>query len=103
VFASQAENKSELPLVLEAGKTYYLEQQVRMGILMARNKLVRLEEGPGRERLLKCSLSKDLAAEPPAAGASPGAAAPARVAPAAGPADSTAAPPDTSGAGEGGR
>jgi len=67
-FVSQAENKSELTIVLEAGKTYYFEQQVKMGLLKARNKLVRLDDEEGRKRLLKCSLSKDLGATPPEAG-----------------------------------
>ncbi len=60
VFASQSENKSELPLVLEAGKIYYLEQQVKMGLIVARSKLVRLNDEEGRKKLLKCSLSKHL-------------------------------------------
>jgi len=64
VFASKAENRSELPIVLEAGKTYYLEQKVTMGLLYARNKLVRLEEKEGREKLLKCYLSNDNSATP---------------------------------------
>jgi len=64
VFVSRAENKSELPIVLEAGKTYYLEQKVTMGLLKARNKLVRIEDAEGREKLLKCSLSSETAAEP---------------------------------------
>ena len=62
-FISKAENTSELSLVLEAGKTYYFEQKVSMGFLKARNKLVRLEDAEGRERLLKCELSTETAAE----------------------------------------
>jgi hypothetical protein len=106
VFASHAENKSELPIVLAAGKTYYLEQQVKMGLLMARNKLVRLDDVKGREKLLKCALSKDLAATPPVPATAPSdATAPA---PAAAPSDATApapaaAPSDTSAAADSSR
>lgn len=60
LFVSKAENKSELSIVLEEGKTYYLEQQVKMGLIKARNKLVRLDEVEGRNKLSKCSLSDDL-------------------------------------------
>ena len=57
---------------LEAGKTYYLEQKVTMGVLKARNKLVRLEDADGRAKLLKCALSSETAAEPaPAATPAP--------------------------------
>jgi hypothetical protein len=63
-FVSRAENTSELTLVTEAGKTYYLEQQVKMGLLKARNKLVQLNDADGKAKLLKCSLSSETAAEP---------------------------------------
>ncbi len=58
-FMSQAENKDELSIVLEANKTYYLEQEVKMGIIMARNKLAVLDESAGRQKLIKCKLSDD--------------------------------------------
>lgn len=60
VFESKAENTSEVHIVLEAGKTYYFEQVVKMGILMARNELVRLDDIEGRKKLSQCSLSNDL-------------------------------------------
>ena len=60
IFASKAENTSELHIVLEAGKTYYLEQKVKMGILMARNELVRIDDIEGRTKLSQCALSNDL-------------------------------------------
>ena len=63
-FISKAENKSELKIVLEAGKIYYFEQKLKMGILMARNELIRLDDAEGREKLLKCSLSKDITVKP---------------------------------------
>ena len=60
VFISKAENKSELPIILEAGKVYYLEQKVKMWILKARNNLERLDDQEGRDKLLKCKLSNDI-------------------------------------------
>jgi len=68
---SKAENWSEVKLSAEAGKTYFLEQKVRMGFLAARNTLVLLEEAEGRQKLTQCTLSSDLAApeapaQPPA-------------------------------------
>ncbi len=59
---SIAENKSELPVVLEAGKTYFFEQEVKMGILKARNKLVRLDKIDAKIKLQKCKLPKDFVA-----------------------------------------
>jgi hypothetical protein len=58
-FMSKAENKSEQILNLKAGMTYYLEQQVKMGFLKARNNLVLLSAAEGREKLEKCNLIKD--------------------------------------------
>ena len=59
VFISQAENKEELQIVLEANKTYYIEQVVKMGIVMARNKLVVNDQLSGKQKLSKCKLSAD--------------------------------------------
>jgi len=56
-FSTKAENRKELPIVLEADQTYFLEQQVHMGIMSARNKLVRIDERDGRFKLQKCFLS----------------------------------------------
>ncbi len=67
LFVSKAENKSELPIVLEAGKTYYLEQQIKMGLLTARANLERLDDVEGREKLEKCSLSEEITEIPPGA------------------------------------
>ncbi len=58
-FTSKAENKDELELIVEEGKTYFFEQVVQMGFFIARNKLVRLDELKGKEKLAKCKLSKD--------------------------------------------
>lgn len=67
LFVSKAENKSELPIVLEGGKTYYLEQKVKMGLLKARNNLERLDDAEGIEKLARCSLSEDTVADIPGA------------------------------------
>ena len=56
-FTTKGENRKELPIVLEAGQTYFLEQEVHMGIMSARNKLVRIDERDGRFKLQKCFLS----------------------------------------------
>ncbi len=52
-FCSQAENKSVLSLKVEAGKTYYLQQQIKMGFMKARTKLVALTAEEGKEALAK--------------------------------------------------
>lgn len=67
LFISKAENKSELPIVLEAGETYYLEQKVKMGLFSARNNLERLSDEEGIEKLAKCSLSEEITAIIPGA------------------------------------
>lgn len=56
-FCSQAENRSVLSLTVEAGKTYYIQQKMRMGVWKARNKLEVLDEGEGTKGLRKCQLS----------------------------------------------
>lgn len=59
---SIAENKSELPIVMEAGKTYFFEQEVKMGIVKARNNLVRIDEVDAKIKVQKCKLPKDFVA-----------------------------------------
>jgi len=54
LFWSRAENVSALNKSVEAGKTYYLKQNVRMGGLKARVKLETLDESEGQEMLAKC-------------------------------------------------
>jgi hypothetical protein len=56
-FCSQAENHSLLSLVVEAGKTYYLQQKITMGLMKARNDLQLLDEDEGKKSLAKCNLS----------------------------------------------
>lgn len=55
---SKAENKAELPLNAEAGKTYYIQQHVRMGFLFARTKLSLLSEAKGQGFVAECSPAK---------------------------------------------
>jgi hypothetical protein len=75
-FISLSENEFHLKVNLEAGKIYYLEQEIRMGILYARTKLRLLNDEMGKKELCKCStsghnryplfpLSKDVEKSPP--------------------------------------
>lgn len=48
------EAKSELPLELEAGKVYYVWQQVKMGLVVARNKLQIVDEAKGQKGVKAC-------------------------------------------------
>lgn len=56
-FCSRAENRSLLTLKVEAGKTYYLQQKIELGVMKARNKLVALDIEEGKVGLAKCHLS----------------------------------------------
>jgi hypothetical protein len=56
---SKAENKEELDLLFEEGQTYYIEQVPKMGMIKARNKLIKLNVDEGVEKLNKCRLTKD--------------------------------------------
>lgn len=56
-FISLSENEFHLKVNLEAGKTYYIEQEIRMGLLYARTKLKLLTEEAGKKELSKCSIS----------------------------------------------
>ena len=57
VFRTTAENKDELTMLVEPGKTYYFEQKPEMGFFIVRNRLERLEDAKGRAKLTKCKLS----------------------------------------------
>ena len=50
----RAENTFTLPISLEAGEVYYIEQRVRMGLLSARNQLDQLSEERGKLLLERC-------------------------------------------------
>lgn len=52
--ASKSENTSTVELNAQAGSIYYLIQHVQMGLLIARNKLVLVDEAKGQEALQKC-------------------------------------------------
>ncbi len=53
-FCSKAENRSVLAASLEAGKTYFLEQKIKMGFMKARNRLAILSDEEGKAKLAKC-------------------------------------------------
>lgn len=53
-FCSKAENKSTLAVKVEAGKTYFVEQKIKMGLMKARNKLALLPDDEGKKKLAKC-------------------------------------------------
>ncbi|HKM89573.1 MAG TPA: DUF2846 domain-containing protein [Candidatus Acidoferrales bacterium] len=53
-FCSQAENHNLLTLVVEAGKTYYLQQKIRAGWVKAQTDLQLLDEDEGKKGLAKC-------------------------------------------------
>jgi hypothetical protein len=52
-FCSQAENRSLMTVKVDAGKTYFLQQKIKMGAFKARNKLVKVSETEGRAGLAK--------------------------------------------------
>jgi hypothetical protein len=56
-FCSQAENDAKASLNVEAGKIYFIQQHVRMGILKAENAVEVIDETKGRAALAKCHLS----------------------------------------------
>ena len=53
-FCSKAENRSSMALQVEAGRTYFLEQKIKMGLMKARNKLALMADQKGREKLATC-------------------------------------------------
>ena len=52
--ASHAENIITLKLNTEAGKAYYIWQEVKMGLWMARSQLHQVDEETGRKAVLEC-------------------------------------------------
>jgi hypothetical protein len=56
-FCSRAENRSVLALKVEAGRTYYLQQDIRMGVMKAQNELTLMDEEKAKEKLEKLHLS----------------------------------------------
>jgi hypothetical protein len=56
-FCSSTDNYSVLQLEVEAGKTYYLQQHVRMGKKELNSKLTALTEEEGKAKLAHAHLS----------------------------------------------
>ena len=54
VLKSHAENVSILLLTTEAGKNYYVWQEVKLGALYARSRLQQVDEATGRQGVLEC-------------------------------------------------
>jgi hypothetical protein len=57
IFISLSENEFHLKVNLEADKTYYIEQEIRMGLLYARTKLRLVGDEVGKKELGKCNIS----------------------------------------------
>jgi len=60
IFTSHTENQATLNLTLEAGKIYFIQQKVKMGIVVARVGLEVMNESDGRKALNSCKLSSDI-------------------------------------------
>ncbi len=63
VLSKSFENKHEIEIDVEAGKTYFILQKVRVGVVAARVKMYLTDEVEGRTRLNKCKFSKILPEE----------------------------------------
>jgi hypothetical protein len=53
--SSHTENTATLKLTVEAGKNYFVWQEVKMGLLMARSELKQVDEATGRREVAECS------------------------------------------------
>lgn len=56
---SHAENNSSMNITVEAGKIYYVRQQVKLGFAYAETGLKQLEDKDGQKDLKRCKLAKD--------------------------------------------
>jgi len=56
-FCSESENQDAMTMFVEPGKTYYIQQQVKMGMWKARTKLAVLDEAKAKEELKDLNLS----------------------------------------------
>ncbi len=54
----RSENDATLTLSTEAGKNYYVWQEVKMGLLMARTKLSQVSEEEGKQGVMESKLVK---------------------------------------------
>ena len=59
IFRAASENISKFELTLEAGKIYFLKQEVKMGLVVAGTALELLSEDDGRKFLSRCKLAKE--------------------------------------------
>lgn len=57
---SDADNTSELTINIEGSQTYFVEQEIKTGLFSIDNELVRLSETEGRQKLDRCSLSREI-------------------------------------------
>lgn len=55
---SKSENDATLTLSTEADKNYYVRQEVKMGLLMARSKLSQVSEEEGKQGVIESKLVK---------------------------------------------
>ena len=53
--ASHTENTSTLKLIVEAGRNYFVWQEVKMGLLQARSELKQVDEETGRKGVAECN------------------------------------------------
>jgi len=53
---SKAENDSVIDIAAEAGKNYFIWQEVKMGVLYARNKLALVDDATGKAGVSECKL-----------------------------------------------
>ena len=56
ILISKAENDSVLDVNAEAGKNYFVWQEVKMGLLYARNKLQFVDDATGKAGVSECKL-----------------------------------------------
>ena len=56
--SSMSENTSTLKLITEAGRAYYVWQEVKMGLWMARSLLQEVEAETGRKGVAECKRAK---------------------------------------------
>lgn len=56
LFTSEAENTSEIDLDAKAGETYYIWQEVKMGVFYAGSKLMLMHNAEGKKGLMECDL-----------------------------------------------
>ncbi len=56
--SSEAENTSTVDILAEEGKNYYVWQEVKMGVLLARNGLQIVDVETGKKGVLECRLIK---------------------------------------------